>query len=103
MVDQAHAPQSLAEQDKALRAKLPVQEKEQPDPLLQISTGRVGAPGLTLFAVIVVVILSVVMYGLNGRNSEGQAQAPAATAAAGTGNAGTATPAAPQSANKKNG
>jgi hypothetical protein len=42
-------------------------EKNQPDPMLQMSTGRMGSGGISLIAIAVVVILAVVFYGLNGR------------------------------------
>jgi len=68
--------------DTRLRAELPVQESEQPDPALQMSTGRVGAAGWAIFAVIAIFILTVVLYGLNGPS---ETQAPkAGTAGGGT-------------------
>lgn len=55
--------------DDELRATLPVQEKEQPDPFLQMTTGAMGIGKVTIFVVAMVIILSVVLYGLNGRNA----------------------------------
>lgn len=95
-LDKENRPQSDAE----LRAKLPPQVKEQPDPFLQMSTGgRMGAAGVALFALAAVVVLSVVLYGLNGRNSGPEATAPAASnaaAAPATGSAAAPTPTAQQ-------
>ena len=86
---------SLAEEDAALRASLPPTVTEQPDPMLQMSTGRVGWPGLTLFAVVAALILAVVFYGLNG--SEKALPGAGATAS----NAAPAAPASPQKTNNK--
>ena len=61
-----------------------MQEREQPDPALQMSTGRVGVAGWAIFAVIAVVILTAVLYGLNGPS-----ETPTLTAGA------SSTPAAP--------
>jgi len=54
-----------ATHEERLAAKLPPQEARQPDPILQLSVGRLGAGSITLVAVIVAVILGVVFYGLN--------------------------------------
>lgn len=82
-----------------LAASLPPTVKEQPDPMLQMSTGRMGAGGITLFAVAAVVILGVVLYGLNGKNPEGAAPPPAAASApAGTGKPAPPSTTAPQKA-----
>ena len=51
--------------EEALASRLPPQEVNQPDPVLQLSVGRLGAGSVTLVAVICVVILAVVLYGLN--------------------------------------
>jgi hypothetical protein len=74
-------PAEKTDSDAALRAKLPMQEKKQPDPFLQMSTGRLGIGGVTLFALAAVVILGVVLYGLNGNNS-GRVSHPAAVRSA---------------------
>lgn len=50
-------------------------ERNQPDPMLQMSTGRMGSGGMSLVAIAVVVILAVVFYGLNGR-MHGTASSP---------------------------
>jgi hypothetical protein len=97
------ADQRPADHETALYESLPIQVKEQPDPMLQMSTGRVGAGGLTLFGVVVIVILSVVMYGLNGSNSESGAPPPAAKTASAGGTGAAATPAAPQKTNNSKG
>jgi hypothetical protein len=62
-----------------LRAGPPVQESEQPDLALQ-TTSRVGAAGWAILAVVVVFIITVVLYGLNGPS---ETSAPKAGAAAG--------------------
>jgi hypothetical protein len=54
-------------------------EKNQPDPMLQMSTGRMGSGGISLLALAVVVILAFVFYGLNGRSHDNaSSQQPAA-------------------------
>jgi hypothetical protein len=80
------------------RTELPPTETQQPDPLMQITTGRVHAGGITMAAVVVVVIVGVVFYGLNSR-SESTAAPPSTTAAhqpAAGGTAGAPTPGAPR-------
>jgi hypothetical protein len=53
------------------RGPLPTQETQQPDPMLQMSAGHVGAGGITLFALVSAIVLSIVFYGLNaGRGPE---------------------------------
>lgn len=91
-----------------LRASLPTQEKEQPDPFLQMSTGRMGAGGITLFALIAVAILTVVLYGLNGHGGGVSPPVPpAASTAAGSpvagGHGAAPTPTAPQTTNNAKG
>ena len=86
-------------------ASLPTQEKYQPDPLLQMTTGHMGVGGVTLFAVIAVAILTVVLYGLNEHAV--MPSPPATTAAASkmpaAGGHGGAVKTAPQTANKAKG
>jgi hypothetical protein len=81
-------------------ANLPLTETHQPDPLLQTSTGRMGAGGITVAAVVVAAILGVVLYGLNERRAVESSAAPPSTTAgrqpAAGGPAGPATPAAPR-------
>jgi hypothetical protein len=76
---------SAAEQDAALRAKLPLPVKEQPDPFLQMTTGRMGAGGIAVVAFIIVAIVTVVFYGLNRPSStiHAAASAPVSSPAAG--------------------
>lgn len=50
-------------------------EQHQPDPMLQMSAGRMGGGGLSLVAIAIVVTLAVVLFGLNGRNTESKAPA----------------------------
>jgi hypothetical protein len=91
-----------------LRASMPTQEKEQPDPFLQMTTGHIGAGGITLFALIAVAILSVVLYGLNAHGGGASPSVPpASSAASGSpaagGQGGAATPTAPQTTNNAKG
>lgn len=96
------------DRDAKLRASLPTQVKEQPDPFLQMTTGRMGVGGITIFAIVAVVILSVVFYGLNGHGGGASppAAAPSPTASsspAAGGQGGAATPTAPQTTNNAKG
>ena len=87
---------------------MPIPVKEQPDPFLQMSTGKSGIGGIVLFAVAAVVILCVVLYGLNAPvdvaatapppNATAQPSAPAAG-----GHGGPAAPTAPQTTNNAKG
>lgn len=53
-------------------------ETHQPDPMLDLSTSRrMGAGGLSLFALAVLAILAIVFYGLNGRSTDRTASTPA--------------------------
>jgi hypothetical protein len=92
-----NVPSAKPEGDAA--ANLPITETQQPDPLLQTSTGRMGAGGITIAGVVVAVILGTVLYGLNARTTvEPSAAPPSATGqrpAAG-GASGAATPSAPR-------
>jgi len=99
----------IAREDNRIRHlnKLPSEEKNQPDPLLQMTTGRMGAGGITLMAIGAILILAVVFYGLNGgkRGEQTTATAPppihnAQPQAGGKG--GAATPGPPR-ANQKSG
>ena len=97
------ADENIAARDAELQSKLAIQEKDQPDPFLQLSTGRMSGGGLALAVVAVVAILGVVLYGLNGHKFDGVAT-PAATsqAAVAAGKAGpppTTPQTAPQTAN----
>ncbi|MGB7037359.1 MAG: hypothetical protein WBD71_17750 [Xanthobacteraceae bacterium] len=94
-----------ADRDAKLRASIPTQEKEQPDPFLQMTTGHMGVGGVTLFAVVAVAILCVVLYGLNEhgfRPTPPAATAQSSAPAAG-GHGGAATPTAPQTTNNAKG
>jgi hypothetical protein len=44
-------------------------DNHQPDPMLQMSTGRLGNGGLSLVAVAIVVLIVVVLFGLNHRGT----------------------------------
>jgi len=96
------------DRDATLRRSLPTQEREQPDPLLQITTGRIGAGGITLFAIVAVAILTIVLYGLNGRGGGvSPPAAPPSPIASGSpaagGQGGAPTPTAPQTTNNAKG
>src|SRR5579872_3814180 len=52
------------------RPDIPTQETQQPDPMLQMSTGKIGPAGLTLVALCAAAILGAVFYGLNGPDTE---------------------------------
>jgi hypothetical protein len=68
---------TFVDRESALEAGLPTQEKQQPDPMLQITTGHIGAGGVTLVAIAVAVILGFVLYGLNfGGTAQHTATAP---------------------------
>jgi len=51
-------------------------EKMQPDPMLQLSSRRIGGSGLSLVALAILVVLAIVFYGLNGRDTEKTASIP---------------------------
>ncbi len=90
------------DRDAALRATLPTPVKEQPDPFLQMSTGKTGIGGITLFALGALVVLAVVLYGLNAPREV--ASAPPSSVAqssssAGGGHGATPAPTAPQTTN----
>jgi hypothetical protein len=72
---------------------LPLQEANQPDPMLQITTGHLGAGGITLAALVVAVILGIVFYGLNSRVGDEHTAAAPPTASS-------TPPAQPQAAGK---
>ena len=58
---------------------MPTEEKNQPDPMLQISIGAAGAGGIALVALASAVILGIVLYGLNaGGGAEQAASTPPA-------------------------
>ena len=69
------------DRDAELRAKLPTQVKEQPDPFLQMTTGKTSVGGAVLFALIAVAILSVVLYGLNSPRDLATPPAPSSSTA----------------------
>jgi hypothetical protein len=71
--------------DAELAAKLPPQERGQPDPAMSLA--RVGPAGLTFFALVAIAILTVVLIGLNGANEtapSGAGKAPTASSASNT-------------------
>lgn len=77
--------------EERLAAALPPQERQQPDPSLQLSVGRVGAGGITLVAVLCAIIVAVVLWGLNSPAPNAQdvgTPHSAATAPPGAGTSG---------------
>jgi len=74
--------------------QVPAQEKEQPDPMLQITTRRVGGMAAALLTVAAVFILWVVLYGLN--EPGGSSAALPANHPAAPGNSSAVSPTAPQ-------
>ena len=83
------ADENPSDRDAGLRAEPPIRENEQSDPFPQTGAG-VKLGGVTLFVAGIVLILSVVLYGLNGGHSGGIAGSPASASA----------PTAPQTTNK---
>lgn len=63
-------------------------ERNQPDPMPQMSTDTVGATGIALLAFALIVILSVVFYGLNGGTAGGPVSSTASNAPAAGANSG---------------
>lgn len=66
MSDENMRPSPDNVRERRIEANLPVEESRQPDPALQLTTGRLGAVGWTFFVVIAVVVLTAVLWGLNG-------------------------------------
>jgi hypothetical protein len=58
-------PNSGVSAEERLEASLPTQEKDQPDPALQLSHGRLSAGSITLVGVLIALVLGVVFYALN--------------------------------------
>jgi hypothetical protein len=88
-------PEPGATHEQILAAQLPPLETEQPDPILQLSVGRLGAGSITLAAVACAIILSVVLYGLNSPvpNAQNVGTPPSpASAPAASGKPGPAAP-----------
>jgi hypothetical protein len=90
--------------DDKLSQELPIPVKEQPDPMLQMSTGRMGAGALTLVAIVAVFILAVVFYGLNsGTGGSGTTSPVSSSAPAAGGRSGAPTPGAQHTGPSGNG
>jgi hypothetical protein len=84
--------------DSELGRPLPIEEANQPDPMLQMSAGRVGAGGMTLVAVAAAAIVGLVLYGLNaGGGPEQTASTAPGAQQAPAGNSGATKPGAAQS------
>lgn len=84
-----------ATHEEQLTTQLPPQERQQPDPVLQLSVGRLGAGAVTLAAVIAAIILGVVFYGLNDPIPTAQHTGAATTASSAPAAGGKGGPAAP--------
>ena len=50
--------------------------QKQPDPMLQLSSRRLGGGALSLVALAIIAMLAIVFYGLNGRDTEKTASIP---------------------------
>jgi hypothetical protein len=86
--------------EEALAERLPPLETEQPDPVLQLSVGRLGAGSVTLAAIAAAAILAVVLYGLNTpAPSANDVHGPAGTPVAQASGGSPGGVAAPQAAN----
>jgi len=92
---QKESPGTAPDRETALSEGLPSQERNQPDPMLQITTGHMGATGITLAALVIAVILGVVFYGLNSRAGAEHAAATHSAQRAAGGKAGPSAPTAP--------
>jgi len=93
------APGQEPTHEERLAARLPIAETNQPDPMLQISVGRVGAGSITLVGIIAAIVLGVVFYGLNSPapNVQDAAMTPSPAAApAAASRPGPATPSGQQ-------
>jgi hypothetical protein len=91
-----------ATHEQILAAKLPPQVTQQPDPMLQLSVGRLGAGSVTLAAVAAAIVLAVVLYGLNSPapNTQDVATPPGPASAPGArGKPGPAAPSAQHTGN----
>jgi hypothetical protein len=87
-------------------ASLPPQERNQPDPSLRLSVGRVGAGGIALVAVVCAIIVGVVLWGLNSPAPNAQdvnSAASTSTNPPGPGTSGAGTPNPLPSNNAKSG
>jgi hypothetical protein len=83
--------------EERLAASLPLDERDQPDPELELSYGRTGPGGITLVAVVCAIIVGVVLWGLNSPAPNPQDGKSAASTSAnppgpGTSGAGTSNP-----------
>ena len=78
---------------------MPEQEKQQPDPMLQMSVGRMNGGAMTLAAIVAAIVLGVVFYGLSSPNRTEQAPPSPAVQSAhpqSGGQPGPASPGAPR-------
>ncbi len=77
---------------------LPMTETQQPDPMLQLTTGRMGAGGITLVACAAALIIGLVFYGLNtGKEPASTSPASHSSQPQAAGGSGPAAPGAPRS------
>jgi negative regulator of sigma E activity len=92
--------QFMTDQDKHAPDPMSL-ERHQPDPMLQMSTGRLHAAGIALVAVAIAVILGVVLYGLNSATEA--SHAPASPSAETSAGAQAPAPAPPEKTSPGNG
>ena len=80
--------------EERLAANLPPQERQQSDPALRLSVGRVGTGGIALVAVACAIIIAVVLWGLNSPvpNAKDVNTAASASTNPGPGTSGAGTP-----------
>jgi hypothetical protein len=99
MADENTRPSPDDVRERRIEANLPAEERRQPDPALQLTTGGLGVFGWSIFVVAAIIILTAVLWGLNGpseTSSQARSQASAASNAAAPNTSPGPTPAAPQ-------
>jgi hypothetical protein len=72
-------------------------ENAKADPAFRTTESNVGAQGITLLAVAVIVIVTLVLYGLNGPNSGATPETSPTSSPTAAGNSGSGALPAPQS------
>jgi hypothetical protein len=71
-------------------------EEHQPDPMLQMSSGRMRAGGISLVALAIIIVVAAVLYGLNGHGPTAPTGPTPANPPAASNSAGGSTPTSPQ-------
>jgi hypothetical protein len=82
MADDSERAVPTQDPERKMEPQLSLEEHQQPDPALQLSTGRLGAAGWAIFALVGIFILTVVLWGLNGPNEPLPSGAASNTSAA---------------------